>query len=182
MRTSPAEKVSQRKEAAHQSWHNHHADLECSCTALTHNQPDNSCWYDCSSDIMYYVAQAAKAVGDLAHELRMHLRCAGPKTVRILSVGMDKVPTGPLLSADVVCFSMEVASQSLKAYIGCVDRLHPCSVMFMCSDFFWVPFGHHRLSAALLFTSFSRLGKQEKEERGGTQRESATRVRENDSF
>ncbi len=129
---------------------------------------------------MYYVAQAAKEVGDLAHELRMHLRCASPNTVKILSVGMDKVPTGPLLSADVVCFSMEVASQSLKAYIGCVDPLHPCSVMFMCSDFFWVLL--LPLSAALLFTSFSRLGKQEKEERGGIRRESATRVRENDSF
>ncbi len=62
----------------------------------------------------------------------MHLRCAGPNTVKILSVGMDKVPRGPMLSADVVCFSMEVASQSLKAYIGCVNPLHPCSVMFGC--------------------------------------------------
>jgi hypothetical protein len=88
-------------------------------------------------DIMYCVAQGAKAVGDLAHELRMHLRCAGPNTVKILSVGMDKVPRGPMLSADVVCFSMEVASQSLKAYIGCVNPLHSCSVV--CSDCPWVP-------------------------------------------
>lgn len=64
----------------------------------------------------------------------MHLRCAGPNTVNILSVGMDKVPRGPILSADVVCFSMEVASQSLKAYIGCVNPLHPCSVMFGCAN------------------------------------------------
>ena len=62
----------------------------------------------------------------------MHLRCAGPNTVKILSVGMDRVPRGPMLSADVVCFSMELASQSLKAYIGCVNPLHPCSVMFGC--------------------------------------------------
>jgi len=88
-------------------------------------------------DIMYCVAQGAKAVGDLAHELRMHLRCAGPNTVKILSVGMDKVPRGPMLSADVVCFSMEVASQNLKAYIGCVNPLHSCSVV--CSDCPWVP-------------------------------------------
>ncbi|DBA79548.1 TPA: hypothetical protein ACH3X1_008249 [Trebouxia sp. C0004] len=64
-----------------------------------------------------YPKKGAEAVGDLAHELRMHLRCAGPSTVKILSVGMDKVPRGFMLSADVVCFSMEVASQSLKAYI-----------------------------------------------------------------
>ena len=88
------------------------------------------CWYDCSSDSIYCVAQGAKAV---AHELRMHLRCAGPNTVKILSVGMDKVPRDPMLSADVVCFSMEVASQSLKAYIGCVNPLHPCSVTFTCT-------------------------------------------------
>ncbi|DBB04769.1 TPA: hypothetical protein ACH3X3_010069 [Trebouxia sp. C0006] len=65
-----------------------------------------------------YPKKGAEAVGELAHELRMHLRCAGPKTVKILSVGMDKVPRGPMLSADVMCFSMELASQSLKAYIG----------------------------------------------------------------
>ncbi|DBA72225.1 TPA: hypothetical protein ACH3X2_010618 [Trebouxia sp. C0005] len=65
-----------------------------------------------------YSKKGAKAAGGSAHELRMHLRCAGPNTVKILSVGMDKVPRGPVLSANVVCFSMEVASQSLKAYIG----------------------------------------------------------------
>lgn len=48
----------------------------------------------------------------------MHLRCAGPHTVQILSVGMDKVPTGPVLCDDVICFSMELATHSLKAYIG----------------------------------------------------------------
>lgn len=88
---------------------------------------------------MRYVAQGAEAVGELAHELRMHLRCAGPKTVKILSVGMDKVPRGPMLSADVMCFSMELASQSLKAYIGYVNPLCSCSVMFMCSDCPWMP-------------------------------------------
>ena len=69
----------------------------------------------------------------------MHLRCAGPNTVKILSVGMDKVPRGPVLSANVVCFSMEVASQSLKAYIGCVVHLQSCIVMFTYRDFSWVP-------------------------------------------
>ena len=61
--------------------------------------------------------QGAKASSDLAHELCMHLRCAGPHTVEILSVGMDKVPKGPMLSADVICFSMELAHHSLKDYI-----------------------------------------------------------------
>ena len=103
---------------------------------------------------MYFVAQGAEAVGDLAHELRMHLRCAGPTTVKILSVGMDKVPRGPMLSANVVCFSMEVASQSLKAYIGCVDPLHSCGVMSMCRDCFWVPCVFSTpLSVVLLFIS-----------------------------
>ena len=48
----------------------------------------------------------------------MHLRCAGPNTVSILSVGMDKIPRGPVLSANVICFSMEMATMSLKAYIA----------------------------------------------------------------
>lgn len=55
---------------------------------------------------------------DLAQEMCMHLRCAGPNTVQILSVGMDKVPTGPVLCDDVICFSKELATHSLKAYIG----------------------------------------------------------------
>ena len=62
--------------------------------------------------------QGLKAQGALAKELCMHLRCAGPNTVSILSVGMDKVPTGPMLSTNVICFSMEMASMSLKAYIA----------------------------------------------------------------
>lgn len=62
--------------------------------------------------------QGVHAAGALAHELCMHLRCAGPNTVSILSVGMDKIPRGPVLSANVICFSMELASMSLKTYIA----------------------------------------------------------------
>ncbi len=67
--------------------------------------------------------QGAKGISDIAHELCMHLRCAGPHTVKILSVGMDKIPRGPVLSANAVCFSMELASQSLKDYIRSVILL-----------------------------------------------------------
>ena len=63
------------------------------------------------------MAQGLKAYSDLAHELQSHLRCAGPNTVEILSVGMDKIPRGPKLSANIVCFSMELASCSLTDYI-----------------------------------------------------------------
>lgn len=58
------------------------------------------------------------AAGALAHELCMHLRCAGPYTVDVLSVGLDKTPRGPVLSANILCFSMELASMSLKTYIA----------------------------------------------------------------
>ena len=65
-----------------------------------------------------WLLQDAQAARALAHELCMHLRCAGPYTVDILSVGMDRIPRGPVLSANVICFSMELASMSLKTYIA----------------------------------------------------------------
>ena len=62
--------------------------------------------------------QGLQAVEALAHELCMHLRCAGPNTVSILPVGMDQIPGGPALSSNLICFSMEQASMSLKTYIA----------------------------------------------------------------
>ena len=73
--------------------------------------------YNWQPDVLLEL-QGVQAVGALAHELCMHLRCAGPSTVSILSVGMDKIPRGPVLSANVICFSMELATMSLKAYIA----------------------------------------------------------------